>query len=75
MAGHKGSTITVAILMAVLIDIYNCYPTGAPPIRCESMTPGHGNESTDATPYTLSTNTNTYTAGGTINGKTCLLSE
>ncbi len=47
------------------------FGTGAPTSTCKQMTPGHGRQSRDPSPYTLQViGNNTYTPGGeAIQGK------
>lgn len=57
------------VLLSLLLVQVEGYPTGAPAFRCESMTPGHGTESTNPNPYSLQVSSTEYTAGQALSGK------
>ena len=64
--------IQAACLICAFVGTAMAYPSGAPAMACDTMTPGHGSERSAANPYSLTTSVSEYNPGDDLTGEKLL---
>lgn len=74
LIAFRMDVVLIALVLQCCVVAVSGYPGGAPPTSCAGMVPGHSGAAVQAgaSPYTVTMNTSTYTAGDVIEGMACV---
>lgn len=74
LIAFRMDVVLIALVLQCCVVSVSGYPGGAPPNSCAGMVPGHSGATVQAgaSPYTVTMNTSTYTAGDVIEGMACV---
>lgn len=73
LIAFRMDVVLIALVLQCCVVAVSGYPGGAPSSSCAGMVPGHGAAvQAGASPYTVTMNASTYTAGDVIEGMACV---